>query len=239
MIYEELLLPPAAKDTRPQPSATCRHNDQRPGNSGVPPPPPSRLHDASRTLQIRTADPASPLPSSSSSKTTVRPRYLARDPRHRARTITTTYALHHNPGLYPAILRTCRQCYTEALPTLYAAHTFDFDTHIEAIVPFLSTLRCVARQSITSIAVVKRVLPAVGQEFDKAEWRAACGYMARELAVPRLRLVVGVVGAAEPEGGWGDVPELTVEQLRLVQPRGVRRSGMEAVDENVGGGEED
>lgn len=106
--------------------------------------------------------------------------------------------------------------------------------------PFLSTLGCVARQSITSIAVVKRVLPAVGQEFDKAEWRSACAYMARELAVPRLRLVVGVVGAAEPEGGWGDIAELTVEQFRLVQPRGLRRrSGPGGPVRRAGEGVED
>ncbi|KAK0638088.1 hypothetical protein DIS24_g10179 [Lasiodiplodia hormozganensis] len=192
MVYEELLLPPAPKDTRPQPSANPRNNDQSSGNNVAPPPPPpppSRLHDARRTLQIRTVDPTSLSPGSPSSPSTTRPRYLARDPRHRNRTITTTYALLHNPGLHTSILRTCRQCYTEALPTLYAAHTFDFDTHVEAIVPFLSTLGCVARQNITSIAVVKRVLPAVGQEFDKAEWRAACAYVARELVVPRLRLM--------------------------------------------------
>lgn len=100
--------------------------------------------------------------------------------------------------------------------------------------PFLSTLGCVARQSITSIAVVKRVLPAVGQEFEKAKWRAACAYMVRELVVPRLRLVVGVVGAAQPEGGWGDVPELTVEQFRLVQPRSIGRRSRLGLNE-VGG----
>ncbi|KAB2577056.1 hypothetical protein BFW01_g2403 [Lasiodiplodia theobromae] len=215
MIYEELLLPPASSEPCP-PAAKFVAPVYREDEQNA-----SHHLRAPRTLQIRTVNPDSPASSAILSPSSTRPRYHIRDP-FRTRTMSTTYALANNPGLHPAILRTCHQCHAEAAELLYGAYAFDFDTHVEAIVPFLSTLTPLARACLTRLALVKRALPSV-KEFDRAEWCAACEYMARELAVPALTLSLGVVAGKPPvvagTGGWDDVPALAVEHFRLIQPR--------------------
>lgn len=216
MIYEELLLPPASNESRPPNTkfvAPIYREDEPSGGTAA-----SHHLKAPRTLQIRTIDPtklSTVLPANST-----RPRYHIRDAFRRS-TQTTSYALANNPGLHPAILATCKQCHAEASELLYGAYTFDFDTHIEAIIPFLSTLTPLARSFVSRIAIVKRAL-TLCKEFDRAEWRATFDYLAAELNVPGLSLNLGVVAGKPPLGGWDDVPALTIEHFRLVQPRSVR-----------------
>lgn len=235
MIYEELLLPPASNESRPPNTkfvAPIYREDEPNGSTAA-----SHHLKAPRTLQIRTINPtklSTVLPANST-----RPRYHIRDAFRRS-TQTTSYALANNPGLHPAILATCKQCHAEASELLYGAYAFDFDTHvsapppppkenkqlkkslqIEAIIPFLSTLTPLARSFVSRIAIVKRAL-TLCKEFDRAEWRATFDYLAAELNVPALSLNLGVVAGKPPLGGWDDVPALTVEHFRLVQPRSVR-----------------
>ncbi|OJD40026.1 uncharacterized protein BKCO1_2000217 [Diplodia corticola] len=258
MIYEELLLPPASSEPCP-PSAKFvapvyrkdeEQQQQQQQQSGATTTASHHLR-APRTLQIRTLDPDSAAASSILSSPT-RPRYHIRDAM-RTRTVTTTYALANNPGLHPAILRACRQCHAEAAELLYGAYVFDFDTHVEAVVPFLAALTPPARARVARVALVKRALPSV-KEFDRAEWRAACEYMARELAVPALTLSLGVVAGKPPpaaaasssdeEGrsGWDEVPALAVEHFRLIQPRSLGSrpsSGTATPTDNNGGAADD
>ena len=89
----------------------------------------------------------------------------------------TTYALAHNPGIYAAILASCRQCHAEAAPLLYGRHAFSFSTIVEAVEPFLGDLTPYSRSCIREIGLGKRGLP-YEREFDRAEWAGACRYLA-------------------------------------------------------------
>lgn len=64
--------------------------------------------------------------------------------------------------------------------------------------PFLSDLTPVARASVRSVQLTKKL--AMG-EFDRAEWGHACGFLGRRLRLRRLG--VGVVVA----GKWGESDE--------------------------------
>ncbi|KAK7516596.1 uncharacterized protein IWZ02DRAFT_380151 [Phyllosticta citriasiana] len=249
MIYELLLLPASAEVPLPREKNTTTAQDSQDNaddpNPLVPP----------RTLQIRTIDPQHVHKhlSSSSSRST-RPTYHARStaigaPRFSTSgTQPTTYTLRTNPGLQGAtgLLGTCRLVHSEAAAVLYSSYMFDFDTHIEAVEPFLSALTTLARRSVTRLRLVKGALPGE-KEWDRAEWKSACEYMARELRREELVLELGVVagkpgsrgsrgsnpdageegnGAGDGDGdgdvefdGWDGVPELSVDHFRLVQPR--------------------
>ncbi|KAF2145099.1 uncharacterized protein K452DRAFT_349406 [Aplosporella prunicola CBS 121167] len=213
IIYEHLLLPFVSTNAAgeintpkrgPRITASEYHEYEMGSNSNA-------FASGPRTLRIRTMDPTSLPP-------TRRTKYHIRSDRFRTRTTMTTYALQQNPGLHTAILQTCRQCHAEAAELLYSSYTFDFDTHVEAVIPFLADLTPIARASISSVALIKRALPYV-KEFDRAEWHSACEYMATELTIPTLRLSLGVVAGKPGPNGWVDVPELTVDHFRLVQPR--------------------
>ncbi|KAK7537647.1 hypothetical protein IWX49DRAFT_502909 [Phyllosticta citricarpa] len=220
MIYELLLLPPSAEVPLPRNKNTTTAQDSQDNaddpNPLVPP----------RTLQIRTIDPQHVHKhlSSSSSRST-RPTYHARStaigaPRFSTSgTQPTTYTLRTNPGLQGAtgLLGTCRLVHSEAAAVLYSSYMFDFDTHIEAVEPFLSALTTLARRSVTRLGLVKGALPGE-KEWDRAEWKSACEYMARELRREELVLELGVV-AGKPGSrefdGWDGVPELSVDHFRL------------------------
>ncbi|KAH7046010.1 hypothetical protein B0J12DRAFT_627642 [Macrophomina phaseolina] len=242
MIYEELLLPPTSNEPRSPNGkfvAPIYREDELSSSSSstttTTTAAPSHHHPrAPRTLQIRTIDPAKlslVLPPHST-----RPTYHIRDVFRRS-TQATSFALANNPGLHPSILSTCRQCHAEAAELLYGgAHAFDFDTHIEAIVPFFSALTPLARSFVCRVALVKRAL-TLCKEFDRAEWRAAFDYMARELNVAALGLSLRVVaGKPSGEGGWEEAPTLTAEHFRLIQPRSVRSRPASGDGGGSGGG---
>jgi len=157
------------------------------------------------TLQIRTLDPTvSVRPGSPRLRTT----YAIRHDRFRARIMHTTYTLLSNPGLHPSILGVSRQTYAEAADLLYSSYVFAFDTHVEAIVPFLSDLTPFSRARVRKVALTKRALPYC-KEFDRLEWAAACRCLA-SLALKSLEL--GVVAGKPSFLGWDDpaIPSLEV-----------------------------
>ncbi|KAK8157108.1 hypothetical protein IWX90DRAFT_391324 [Phyllosticta citrichinensis] len=239
MIYELLLLPGTADVPLPRNKNTVTAQDSQ-DNADDPNPLVPR-----RTLQIRTIDPQHVHKHLSTNKSrSTRPTYHTRSTAIGASrfstsgTQPTTYTLRTNPGLQGAtgLLGTCRLVHEEAAAVLYSSYAFDFDTHIEAVEPFLSALTPVARRSVTRLALVKGALPGE-KEWDRAEWKSACEYMARELRREELVLELGVVagkpksrgrresnpdagedddGAADGDSdsdsggdGWDGVPELT------------------------------
>ncbi|KAF2096977.1 hypothetical protein NA57DRAFT_77227 [Rhizodiscina lignyota] len=169
-------------------------------------------------LEIRVLDPQPPTISHPSLRPNANPQLRTtlsiRTSRFRARTMQTTYALARNPGIYAAILATCRQCHAEAAPLLYGAHTFNFSTHVEAIEPFLGDLTPYSRACIRTIGLVKRGLP-YEREFDRAEWAGACRYLASpEATLYSLRtLKLGVVAGCPGPQGWDNVRTFSKEDF--------------------------
>ena len=87
------------------------------------------------TLKIRLEDPASYEMRRPCHR---RSRFMIRSDRFRARCMWTTYHLLCNPELSTRVLLANARIHAEAAQVLYSSYTFDFDAHIEAIVPFLT-----------------------------------------------------------------------------------------------------
>lgn len=94
------------------------------------------------TLKIRTEDPTSYAQRQPSHQ---RSRFLIRSDRFRARCMWTTYHLLSSPELSTRLLLVNARIHAEMAHLLYSSYTFDFDTHIEAIVPFL-TGECIIQE---------------------------------------------------------------------------------------------
>jgi len=87
-------------------------------------------------IRIRTEDPAAyELRQPCHHK---RARFVIRSDRFRARCMWTTYHLLSGPDLTTQVLLANARIHAEAAKLLYSSYTFDFDTHVEAIVPFLA-----------------------------------------------------------------------------------------------------
>jgi hypothetical protein len=69
-----------------------------------------------------------------------------------------TYYLMNEVVLHANILQVNRKIYEEASPLLYSTHPFDFEGHLEAILPFLSDLRPSTRSLVREISLTKRGL---------------------------------------------------------------------------------
>ena len=151
-------------------------------------------------LKIRTED---PLNYEQRRAQHVRTRYMVRSDRFRARCMNTTYHLIGSPSIHATILSANSRIHSEAAETLYSTCTFDFDTHVEAIVPFFSDLTPFARSCVRSIRLVKRALP-YEKEFDRAEWSSALVYIAENMSIESLHL--GVVAGKPGPQGWDVVP---------------------------------
>ncbi|KAF2837598.1 hypothetical protein M501DRAFT_1017974 [Patellaria atrata CBS 101060] len=94
-----------------------------------------------------------------------------------------------SPPIYPntAILRACKQIYSEALPTLYRAYTFCLGDN-EALLPaFLSRIPSFGRENIRRIRFV--INPYVGYKKNNATFHevVTCAQIAS--LAPRLREV--------------------------------------------------
>lgn len=124
--------------------------------------------------------------------------YKIRSGRFRARCIDVTYSCINTPDIYTNILGVNRQIHNEAATVLYSSYTFDFDSNIEACVPFLMDLTPFSRSCISQIGVVKRALP-YDKDFDRCEWRNMCRYIANHLSLTALSL--GVVSGKPVIGG--------------------------------------
>ena len=145
--------------------------------------------------------------------------YSVRCDRFRARCMSTTYHCVNNPNIdgQLSILGANKQIHAEAAELLYSSYTFDFDTHIEAVVPFLSDLTAFARSCIKSIRVVKRAL-AYEKEFDKCEWSNTMSYLANtSTGISLRRLELGVVAGRPGANGWDRIATYTATDFGLLK----------------------
>lgn len=128
--------------------------------------------------------------------------------RFRARCQPTTYHCLNNPNLGQSIgiMRANKQIHDEVAELLYSHYTFDFDTHVEAIVPFLQDLTPFARSCVKSIRIVKRSL-AFEKEFDKCEWTNAMQCLScPDIGLGLQKLDLGIVAGRPGANGWDMVP---------------------------------
>lgn len=143
-----------------------------------------------KVLRIRNAN---VLPKTPSQTT-----YKVRSGRLRSACEDTTYICTNNSTLYTSILRVNWQLRREAVEVFYGSCIFDFDTHVEACVPFLMDLTPFARSHIRHVSVVKRALP-YDKDFDRCEWSNMCECLSKHLQLNELSL--GIV-AGKPALGW-------------------------------------
>ncbi|KAI9688673.1 MAG: hypothetical protein M1822_001030 [Bathelium mastoideum] len=139
-----------------------------------------------------------------------RTQFLSRAGPFLARTLTTTYFAPNANGPDAAILQANRQTYREAVSVLYSRHLFDFDTHVEAISPFINDLTMAAKQCIKNVAVTKRAAP-FEKEFGRAEWRNACECIARMPALEVLK--VQVIASKPSREGWHGIEAIEKEEM--------------------------
>ena len=127
-----------------------------------------------------------------------RTRYKVRSGRLRSACEDASYICHGRPNLCTKVFQLNRQIYEEAVEFLYGTYTFDFGTHIEACVPFLTDLTPFTRSRIRRLSIVKCALP-YDRDFDRCEWSTMCDWLSREMRLQELDL--GVV-AGKPSVGW-------------------------------------
>ncbi|MDI1493038.1 MAG: hypothetical protein OHK93_004822 [Ramalina farinacea] len=105
---------------------------------------------------------------------------------------------------WTSIMRVNSQIHRECCETLYGRHVFEFGDQIECIVPFLQDLTDVGRASLKRISITKRLLTSQ-KDFDKCEWQTACDYIARNLSLDHLYLVIrGVRARSKGQSGSRD-----------------------------------
>lgn len=173
-------------------------------------------------IHIRTIDPTrykARYPKSPGLTRHTRSNYSVRADRFQARCMETTYHCINNPRIEDnlAILRCNKQIHAEAAELLYTSYTFDFDTHIEAVIPFLSDLTPFARSCVKNIRIVKRALPYC-KEFDRCEWSNALRYLtstSNDINLRRLEL--GVVAGRPGEHGWDRIARYSAQDFELLE----------------------
>ncbi|KAF2766255.1 hypothetical protein EJ03DRAFT_181786 [Teratosphaeria nubilosa] len=150
--------------------------------------------------------------------TPIRSKYSVRCDHFRSACKSTTYHCVNNPRFEDqlSILRVNKMIHAEAAELLYGSYTFDFDTHVEAIVPFLSDLTPFARSCIKSVRLVKRAL-AYEKEFDRCEWSNALRYLTSSSTGVSLRkLELGVVAGRPGANGWDRVAVYNKNDMKLL-----------------------
>lgn len=139
--------------------------------------------------------------------------------------------------MHVTILSVCRQTYHEGSEILYGRHGFDFDAHIEAVVPFLQDRTPYSASLLRTISVYKRgPMPCLGSASEKHEWSYMCRFLSSSLSSPsrnpsnndwkdvaaaaaaslgvrKLRLVVE---SGRPSQPWQGIQELTESDIRLL-----------------------
>lgn len=148
----------------------------------------------------------------------------------------TTYHLSDpDAEMHVAILSACRLTYHEASEVLYGRHGFDFDAHIEAVVPFLQDRTPYTRALLRTVSVYKRgPMPCLGSASERHEWSYMCRFLSSSSnnhyrdnndnnnnnnaknavsGVKRLRLVVE---CGRPNQQWEGVQELTESDIKLL-----------------------
>lgn len=158
----------------------------------------------------------------------------------------TTYHLSHiddddddaeNTEMHVAILSVCRLTYHEGSELLYGRHGFDFDTNIEAVVPFLQDRTPYSASLIRNISIYKRgPMPCLGSASEKHEWSYMCRFLAsswvsssspnaingevinskHDTAVNPTRRLRLVVESGKPSQPWQGIQELAESDIRLL-----------------------
>ncbi|KAH9844859.1 hypothetical protein Tdes44962_MAKER01406 [Teratosphaeria destructans] len=218
-IYSLLLLPRRATDLLPAyekvHASTQDYFDYDKKQHGTDHPATADL--AHPHLLIRTIDPdryRTRYPETS--PTPLRSQYSVRCDRFRSACKRTTYHCVNTPGLATQLMTVNRTIHAEAADLLYGSYTFDFDTHVEAIVPFLSDLTPFARRCIKGVRLVKRAL-AYEKEFDRCEWSHALRYLTSPSTGAALRkLELGVVAGRPGAHGWDGVPVYDQHDMALL-----------------------
>ncbi|KAI5356912.1 Putative 2EXR domain-containing protein [Septoria linicola] len=170
------------------------------------------------TLRIRTVDPTR-YKARYADHPHVRTAYSVRADRFAARCMNTTYHCVNVPRIEHnlAILRANKQIHAEAAEMMYSNYTFDFDTHIEAIIPFLRDLTPFTRSCIKSIRLTKRAL-AYLKEFDRCEWDNALRYLTNgDNKINLRRLELGVVAGRPGERGWDRIATYSAADFNLLK----------------------
>ncbi|SMR45669.1 unnamed protein product [Zymoseptoria tritici ST99CH_1E4] len=171
------------------------------------------------TLHIRTFDPQTYPRRYGTNRSHIRSKYSVRGQSMRFRCMETTYHCVNNPKIESnmALLRTNKQIHAEAAELLYGSYTFDFDTHVEAIAPFMADLTPFARSCIKSVRIVKRAL-AYQKEFDKCEWSGALRALtdsSNGIALRKLEL--GIVAGRPGPDGWDDVSTYNASDFGILR----------------------
>ncbi|KAF7187926.1 hypothetical protein HII31_10826 [Pseudocercospora fuligena] len=170
------------------------------------------------TLHIRTIEPSIYKQRHGEQPQHAKSSYSVRADRFRARCMQTTYHCVNNPRIEGnlGILRANKQIHAEACELLYSSYTFDFDTHVEAILPFLSDLTPFARSCIKSMRIVKRAIPYLN-EFDRCEWANALRYVTSPHSNINLHhLELGVVAGRPGQNGWDRVAKYSATDFNLL-----------------------
>jgi hypothetical protein len=143
----------------------------------------------------------------------VRSKYYVLDNSFNRRCYETTYQLK-TEGIYfcPALMRANRKIYNETAHLVYAKHSFDFGSSIEAVKPFLSDLTPASRNLIQEISLYKRG-PMPLYENDRCDWRSVCRFLKSVGAIKKLRLVIQ---GGKPAGSWDGPSEFSARDLKLL-----------------------
>jgi hypothetical protein len=142
-------------------------------------------------------------------------------------------------------MRANKQIHEEVAELLYSHYAFDFDNHVEAIVPFMQDLTPFSRSCIKSVRVVKRAL-AYEKEFDKCEWASAMQCLScPEIGLGLQSLDLGIVAGRPGPNGWDMIPPYSalefgwlkdmegMEWLRdLLEIRGLQSLNVNAIIEH-------
>lgn len=176
-------------------------------------------HRAHPTLCIRTIDPLRYPNRFKSDSPHLRGSYSVHGQSMRFRCMSTTYHCVNVPKIQSnlGIMGVNKQIHDEVTECLYSYYTFDFDTHVEAIVPFLADLTPFARSCIKSVRIVKRAL-AYQKEFDKCEWSGAMRALtdpSSGIALKKLEL--GVVAGRPGNNGWDGVSTYCARDFDLLR----------------------
>ena len=161
-------------------------------------------------LAIHTLDPSNFL-ANNQRRSYKRTTFYTRADRFRGRTMETTYWIKSEGTLEVAILQVNRQIHREAASVLYSRHLLDFDTHVDAVVPFINDLSLEARSWVRSVAITKRATP-FEKEFDRLEWASACRCLGDLPALKELKLQV--IASKPSREGWHGIEPIEKEEMR-------------------------
>lgn len=143
----------------------------------------------------------------------IRSRYYTLDDLFNKRCYETTYQLKTEDAYFcAALMRANRKIYDETAHLVYANHSFDFGSNIEAVEPFLSDLTPASRELVQEISLYKRG-PMPLYENDRCEWRSVCRFLQRAGVVKKLRLVIQ---GGKPSKPWDGPKEFSASDFKLL-----------------------